>query len=72
MKPYMAFRSAIRFTEPRPVKKGFSVRWDFDVRWSNSDKQVTYGHRVVGRTAEAAIRLATKEALNHSDELAKI
>lgn len=72
MTPYVAFRSAIRFTEPRQIKKGFSVRWDFDVRWSNSDRLVTYGHRVVGKTAETANRLALKESLAHSDELMKI
>ena len=67
--PIVVFRSAIRFSEPRPVKKGFSCRWDFDVRYSNSDHHVTYGHRVVGKTAEAALRLAGKEALQHSDDL---
>lgn len=48
------------------------MRWDFDVRWSNSDRLVTYGHRVVGKTAETANRLALKESLAHSDELMKI
>jgi len=64
------FRSEIRISEPRPVKAGFSCRWDFDVRFSNSDHRNGYGHRVVGSTIEAAERLALREAVQHSDDLA--
>lgn len=68
LKP-VVFRSAIRFSDPRPVKKGFSCRWDFDVRFAGSSHYVGYGHRVVAKTAEAALNLAGKEALKHSDDL---
>ena len=67
--PTVAFRSEVRTSEPNVVKAGFSVRWAFEVRFSNSDRYVSYGARVVGKTAEAAIRLAVREALNHSDNL---
>jgi hypothetical protein len=67
----LVFRSAIQFSDPRPVKKGFSCRWDFDVRFAGSDHHVTYGHRVMAKTADAALNLAGKEALKHADDLDK-
>jgi hypothetical protein len=68
-KPTVTFRSEIRITEPRPTQKGYSCRWDFDVRFSNSDHLVGYGHRVVADTFIAAQSLALQEAVQHSDEL---
>ena len=69
----VAYRSAVRISEPNKVKKGYSCRWDFDVRYANCDGYVTHGRRVVAKgTGEDAKYKALNDAYDYLEALNRL